>query len=333
MDSMPRPLILFTHNWTHLPIDDLAAKAAEWGYSGFELSCWGDHLEIQRAIAEPDYCATKLEMLARHDLQAPVVSNHRVGQAVCDPIDARHQALIPDYVWGDGDPQGARQRAIEEMIATFRVADKLGASVVSGFTGSNLWSYVLGYPGPTAETVAAGFREFAHLWNPILDVAGECGVRFAFEVHPGQMAFDYHSAEMALDALGDRPEFGFTFDPSHFHWQGIDPAEFVHRFGDRIYHVHVKDAVLNLNGRNGVLNGYAAPGDSRRGWHFRAPGRGGVDWEAVIRALNAVGYSGALSVEFNDRDMDREFGAEEAAKFVRRLDFEPAAPPKPRAFR
>jgi sugar phosphate isomerase/epimerase len=324
---------LFSHNWTDLTLEDLAGKASEWGYAGLEITCWGDHLEVQRAISEPDYCSAKLDLLSRYDLQVPVVSNHRVSQAICDPIDDRHQALVPDYVWGDGKPEGVRQRAIEEMMATFRVAEKLGAGVVSGFTGSNLWSYVAGYPGPTAETVAAGFKEFARLWNPILDVAGECGVKFAFEVHPGQMAFDYHSAEMILDALNGREEFGFTFDPSHFHWQGIDSVEFIRRFGDRIYHVHMKDAVLALNGRNGVLNGYTPPGDARRGWHFRAPGRGGIDWEGFVRALNAAGYAGALSVEFNDRDMDREYGAEEACKFVRRLDFEPAQRSGPKAFR
>jgi sugar phosphate isomerase/epimerase len=329
---MPRPLLLFTHNWTDLPLEDLAGKASEWGYSGFELTCWGDHLEIQRAISEPDYCPAKLDLLARYDLQVPVVSNHRVGQAICDPIDARHQGLLPDYVWGDGKSEGVRQRAIEEMMATFRVAEKLGAPVVSGFTGSSLWSTVLGYPGASAQMLNAGFKEFARLWNPILDVAAEAGVKFAFEVHPGQMAFDYYSAEMALEALNGREEFGFTFDPSHFHWQGIDPVEFVRRFGERIYHVHMKDAVLTLDGRAGVLNSYLPPGDARRGWHFRAPGRGGIDWEGVIRALNAASYSGALSVEFNDRDMEREFGAEEAARFVRRLDFEPA-PRSPKVFR
>jgi sugar phosphate isomerase/epimerase len=328
-----RPIILFTHNWTDLSLDDLGGKAAEWGYSGFELTCWGDHFEVHRALSEPDYCGAKLDLLAKYDLQASVLSNHRVSTAICDPIDQRHKALLPDYVWGDGKPESVRQRAIEEMGATFRAAEKLGASVVSGFTGSNLWSYVAGYPGPTAEVVAAGFKEFARLWNPILDVAAECGVRFAFEVHPGQMAFDYWSAETVLDLLHGREEFGFTFDPSHFHWQGIDPVEFIRRFGERIYHVHMKDAVLALDGRNGVLNGYAPPGDPHRGWHFRTPGRGGIDWEGVIRALNAAGYQGALSVEFNDRDMDREYGAEEACKFVRRLDFEPAQPRSPQAFR
>src|SRR5271167_282314 len=149
---MPRPLLLFSHNWTDLTLEDLAGKASEWGYAGFELVCWGDHLEVQRAISEPDYCSAKLDLLSRYDLQTPVVSNHRVGQAVCDPVDARHRALVPDYVWGDGAPEGVRQRAAEEIMATVRAAQKLGVGVVGGFTGSPLWSYVAGYPAPDAAT-------------------------------------------------------------------------------------------------------------------------------------------------------------------------------------
>jgi sugar phosphate isomerase/epimerase len=321
---MARPVILFGGQWADLPLGELAQKAAEWGYQGLELTCWGDHFEVQRALSEADYCQNKLDLLARHDLSVPVLSNHRVGQAVCDPIDARHQALLPEYVWGDGDPEGVRQRAAEEMMATVRAAQKLGVTVVGGFTGSPLWSYVAGYPPPTATVVAAGLEEFARRWHPVLDVCRECGVRFACEVHPGQVAFDYYTAEMAVDALDGREEFGFTFDPSHLHWQGIDPVEFVRRFAGRIYHVHVKDAVLALNGRSGVLGSYLPPGDPRRGWDFRAPGRGGIDWEAVVRALNDAGYDGPLAVEWKDAGIDRDYGAEEACKFVKRLDFEPA---------
>ena len=90
----------------------------------------------------------------------------------------------------------------------------------------------------------------------MLDVVQECGLKYALEVHPGQIAFDLHSAEAALDALDGRPDFGFTFDPSHLHWQGVDPVEFVRRFPDRIFHVHIKDAVLTLNGRTGLLCSY-----------------------------------------------------------------------------
>lgn len=330
---MPRPVLLFTGQWADLPLEELAPKAAEWGYQGLELCCWGDHFEVQRALSEEDYCQAKLDLLARHDLTVPVLAAHRVGQAVSDPIDARHQALVPDYVWGDGDPAGVRERAAAETIATVRAAQKLGVGVLSGFTGSPLWSYVLGYPGAGPDTVAAGLRDFARQWDPILDVCRECGVRFAFEVHPGQIAFDLYSAEAALDALHGREEFGFTFDPSHFHWQGIDPAEFVRRFPDRIYHVHVKDAILTLNGRNGILGSYLPYGDPRRGWDFRAPGRGGIDWEGLIRALNDAGYDGPLAVEWKDAGVQRDYGAEEACKFVKRLDFEPAPRGGDQAFR
>jgi sugar phosphate isomerase/epimerase len=266
-------------------------------------------------------------------MTVPVVSCHRLSQAVCDLIDARHRDLVPDYVWGDGNPAGVQQRAVEELLATARAAQKLGAAVLSGFTGSPVWSYVAGYPPPSRDLVAGALRDFARTFHPILDACQECGLRYAFEVHPGQIAFDLYSAEMVLDVLDGRPEFGFTFDPSHFHWQGIDPVEFVRRFPDRIYHVHVKDAVVALNGRTGLLNAYLPPGDPRRGWDYRSPGRGGIDWEAVIRALNDAGYDGPLAVEWKDPGMDRAGGAEEAFKFVQRLDFDPAPRPDGQAFR
>lgn len=321
---MARPIILFTGQWSDLPLDELAAKAADWGYQGLEVCCWGDHLEVQRAVSEDDYCQNILDLFARLNLTLPVLSNHRVSQAVGDPIDARHQALLPDYVWGDGQPLGVQQRAAEEMMATARVAEKLGVGVLSGFSGSSIWSYVAGYPAPTPEVVTAGFQDFAKKWNPLLDIMRDCGLKYAFEVHPGQIAFDLYSAETALDALNGREEFGFTFDPSHLHWQGIDPVEFLRRFRDRIYHVHVKDAVLSLNGRSGILGSYLPMGHPHRGWEFRSPGHGSIDWEAVIRALNDIGYDGPLSVEWKDAGMDRLYGAEDACRFVKRLDFEPA---------
>ncbi len=321
---MPRPVILFSGPWADLPLEEVAQKAGEWGYQGVELACWGDHFEVQRALSEGDYCQNKIAVLQRYELSPLVLSNHRVGQAVGDLVDARHQALLPDYVWGDGQAEEVRQRAAEEMQATVQAAQKLGAVVMGGFTGSPLWSRVAGYPAPTAADVRAGLEEFARRWNPILDVCRDCGVRFAAEVHPGQVAFDVYSAEAALDALGGREEFGFTFDPSHLHWQGVDPVEFLRRFPNRIFHVHIKDAALTLNGKSGLLNSYLPPGDPRRGWDFRSPGHGGIDWESVIRALNEMGYAGPLSVDWSDPGMNREFGAEDACRFVKRLDFEPA---------
>jgi sugar phosphate isomerase/epimerase len=170
-----------------------------------------------------------------------------------------------------------------------------------------------------------GFSLLAERFNPILDVFGECGVRFALEVHPTEIAFDIYSAQRALEALDNREEFGFNFDPSHLIWQGVDPVEFIRAFPDRIYHVHVKDAIVALNGRTGLLGSHLNFGDPRRGWEFRSPGRGGVDFEEIIRALNQIKYDGPLSVEWEDGGMDREAGAKEACEFVQNLDFAPSA--------
>jgi sugar phosphate isomerase/epimerase len=321
---MPRPVVLFSGQWTDLPLEELAQKLNEWGYQGIELACVGEHFDVQRALAEDNYCQQKLDLLARFDLQLAVLSNYCVGQAVCDRIEPRHEHILPEHVWGDGDPDGVNQRAAEEMAATFRAAQKLGVGVVSGFTGSALWPGVMGYPANTPELIDQAFAQFAQRWNPLLDIAAQAGIRFSVEIHPGQTAFDLHSAERTLDALDGREEFGFTFDPSHLHWQGVDPVELLRRFPERIFHVHIKDIALHLNGRNSLLCSYLPHGDARRGWQFRAPGHGGIDWESIIRTLNEIGYQGPLSVEFSDAGMQRDYGAEEACKFVKRLDFEAA---------
>ena len=275
-------------------------------------------------MAEDDYCAKKRDLLEKYDQQVFAIGAHLVGQAVLDIIDVRHKAILPDYIWGDGNPAGINQRAIEEMKETARAAQRLGVEVVNGFTGSSIWHLLYSYPPIPPGVIDAGFDLLAERWNPILDVFAECGVKFALEVHPTEIAFDLYSAERAVKALDGRPEFGFNFDPSHLLWQGVDPVEFIREFGDRIYHVHMKDAIVKLNGRSGILSSHLNFGDPRRGWDFRSLGRGGVNFEEIIRALNDVGYQGPLSVEWEDSGMNRDQGAQEALDFVRGIDITPS---------
>ncbi len=321
---MGRPITLFTGQWADLPLEDVARKASEFGYQGLELACWGDHFEVDRALTEDGYCANRRDLLERYDLQVHAISAHLVGQAVLDKIDARHQAILPARVWGDGDPHGVNARAAEELKNSARAAQKLGVGIVNGFSGSSIWPLLYSFPPVNESTIEQGFAMFADRFNPILNVFAECGVQFALEVHPTEIAFDLVTAERALRAVDRREEFGFNFDPSHLHWQGVDPVEFIRAFPDRIYHVHVKDAVVRLNGRSGILGSHLPFGDPRRGWDFRSPGRGSIDFEEIVRALNQIKYVGPLSVEWEDPGMDREVGAKEACQFVQNLDFAPS---------
>lgn len=320
---MARPVTLFTGQWTDLDTETMCRKAVEFGYDGLELACWGDHFEV--AKADDAYCENKRAVLDKHDLQLFSISAHLVGQAVCDNIDARHQAILPDYVWGDGEPEGVRQRAAQELIATAQAAARLGVSVVNGFTGSSIWHLLYPFPPLPESMVDAGFTDFAERFRPILDEFQKVGVKFALEVHPTEIAFDIASAERAIEALDGHPAFGFNYDPSHLGYQGIDYVEFIYRFADRMFHVHMKDVGWSATPTEaGVFGGHTSFGDRRRYWDFRSLGHGNIDFEEIIRALNRINYQGPLSVEWEDSGMDREHGATEAADFVKEVDFEPS---------
>lgn len=320
---MGRPVTLFTGQWADLPLEEVAKKASSWGYDGLELACWGDHFEVERALTEPDYCDKKRALLAKYGLKVWAISTHLVGQCVLDGIDPRTDDWVPDKL--RGKPAEKCAWAAEEVKRTAHAAKKLGVGVVNGFTGSGLWHLIYSFPPIPPEMIEAGFQTFADRWNPIMDEFGKVGVKFALEVHPTEIAFDLYSAQRVLEKLNRRPEFGFNFDPSHLEWQGVDPAQFIMAFPDRIYHVHMKDVKVTLDGRSGILGSYLPFGDARRGWDFCSLGRGDVDFEAIMRALNRIGYQGPLSVEWEDPGMDREHGAMEAAAFVKQVDFPPSA--------
>ncbi len=320
---MPGPYTLFTGQWMDLPLEEVARLASGWGYDGLEIAVGGKHLDAYRWDDE-DYVQGRLELLNRLGLKVWAISNHLTGQAVCDdPIDFRHRSIVGPKVWGDGDPEGVRYRAAEEMKLTAKLAQKLGVDTVVGFTGSSIWKYVAMFPPVPESIIEEGYRDFARRWNPILDVFDECGVRFAHEVHPSEIAYDYWTTVKTLEAIDHREAFGLNWDPSHFMWQGIDPVSFLWDFKDRIYHVDCKDTKVRLTGRNTVLSSHLPWGDPRRGWDFVSVGRGDVPWESSFRTLRAIGYTGPISVEWEDSGMDRLEGASEALQVLKRYGFGP----------
>jgi len=314
---MSRPVTLFTGQWADLPLETLAKKAAEWGYDGLELACWGDHMDVEKGARSRKYCKERHELLADHGLKCWAISNHLAGQLVCDLNDKRSDQFAPADC--AGDPEKKRRWAIRTMKNTAKAARNMGIKVVNGFTGSSIWHML--FPPASDKMIDDGFAQFAKLWNPILDVFDECKVRFALEVHPTEIAFDIVTARRALKAVKNRKAFGFNFDPSHLEWQGVDPVKFLQAFPNRIYHVHMKDCAVTLDGESGILGSHLNFGSPGRGWDFRSLGRGDVNFEDIIRTLNTLNYKGPLSVEWEDAAMDREHGAEEACEFVKQIDF------------
>lgn len=309
---------LFSGQFADVPLEEFLAFAADAGFEGVELACW--HFNVQRALIDDEYVAWIKALFAKYKLSLVAISSHLVGQGVLDIIDKRHKAILPEYVWGDGNPHGVNLRCALEIMDTVAVAKRLSVSVINGFMGSSIWQYVYDFP-PAGDLIQEGHDLLAQRWNPILDVFGDEEVFFALEVHPTEIAFDIYTAEKALQILDYRCEFGFNFDPSHLIWQGINPVEFIECFPDRIYHVHMKDAGIRTGGKRSVLGSNLPFGDGRRGFDFFSLGRGQVNFTEIIRALNAIGYNGPLSNEWEDSGMDRTEGAREASVFISEVDF------------
>lgn len=319
---MSRPVTLFTGQWTDLSFKEIAELAGDLGYDGLEIACWGDHLDVKKAANDKNYVAEKKEILEKNDLKVWTIGNHLAGQCVGAKYDKRLDNFAPDEL--AGKPEEIRKWAIEEMKLTAAAAKNMGCDTVSGFTGSPIWKYFYSFPQTTQEMVEDGYDKIVELWTPIFDEFDRQGVKFALEVHPTEIAYDYYTTKKLLEKFNYRDTLGINFDPSHLIWQGVKPHLFLREFGDRVYHVHMKDAGIKQNGTEGILGSHLPFGDNRRGWDFRSLGHGDVNFEEIIRELNHLNYKGPLSVEWEDSGMDREYGAKEALEFVRKVDFKPS---------
>jgi len=319
---MSRPVTLFTGQWADLPFETMCEKAAQFGYDGLEIACWGDHMDVRKAATDSAYCDERKAILKKNGLSVWALGAHLAGQCVGDLWDPRLDGFAPGEL--AGQPEKIRAWAIEEMKYTAQAAHNMGCEVVTGFMGSSVWKYWYSFPQTSEKMVDDAFKEIVDLWSPIFDEFDRQNVRFALEVHPTEIAFDYYTAERLLEEFRFRDTLGFNFDPSHLIWQGVTPHIFLRDFIDKVYHVHMKDAAVTLDGKAGILGSHIEFGDTRRGWNFRSLGHGDVDFENIIRELNAGGYQGPLSVEWEDSGMEREYGAKEACEFVRAVDFAPS---------
>lgn len=317
-----RQLTLATGQWGDLPLEKLCEIARDAGLDGLELAVCKNHFDLDRAWRESAYRDALMDTLDRYGLKCYAVGGGLIGQCVGDEYDRRLDNFAPECC--AGKPEEIRKWAIDSMMKLPGVCKACGIDIVTGFLGSPIWKMWYSFPQTTEEMVEEGYQIIAERWLPILDEFEKQGVRFAFEVHPTEIAFDYYSTQHLFRVLKNHPAFGLNFDPSHLLWQGVDPAVFLQDFIDKVFHVHLKDVGLRFDGRRGVLGSHLPFGSTRRAWNFRSLGHGDVNFEEIMRILNENGYRGPLSVEWEDNGMERIYGLKEAVAFARKLDFEPS---------
>jgi sugar phosphate isomerase/epimerase len=317
---MARPVTLFSGQWADMPFEKFCEKAHSFGYDGIEIAACGDHLELKKAANDAKYVEERKNILKTYNLKCLAIAAHTAGQCVGDIIDARHNAIVPSNLTGKGDE--IRKWAVQEMKYAASAAKNMGVKIVTGFMGSPIWAYWYSFPQTTEAMIENAYKHILKYWAPIFDEFDKCGVKFALEVHPTEIAFDYYTAERLLKEFKNRKTLGFNFDPSHFIWQGMNPHIFIRDFSSKIFHVHMKDAAVTLDGKSSVLGSFLPMGDIKRGWNFRSMGHGEIDFESIIRELNAINYKGALSVECEDPGMNREYSAKESCGFVKDLNFD-----------
>ncbi len=316
---MSLPVLLCTNSFRDLPLADLSVSAAEWGFDGFEAVLGPGHWDLDRISQNPAWLDQIRASLQQHRLDIPLIAAHGLTTVFGDPYGPHWRRILPASVWGEGDPASVVARAQREFQKLIQSAERFGIGMISGFTGSPLWGRLWTYPAPDAAEVDAAFAQLASIWRPLLDLCLGSGVRFAVEIHPGQMAFDIPTAHRLLESLDGHQALGFVVDPAHMVWQGVDPVQFVREFADRIWHVHLKDVSNRLDGSTSLLNSCVLSQHAPRPVEYRLAGRGSVDWESLARMLNRIGYAGAVAVEGRDPHLDRSFAAAEGCQFGKRL--------------
>ena len=319
---MSRPVILFSGQWVDMPFEKFCEKAKSFGYDGIEVACGGDHIDLKKAATDLKYVEERKNILKNFGLKICAIGTHSTSYCVGAGNDPRLNAFAPSNL--SGKPEEIRKWAIQEMKYSAVAAKNLGVKVVTGFMGSPIWAYWYSFPPTTEKMISDAYAQIVKFWTPIFDEFDKNAVKFAVKVHPADIAFDYYTAERLIKEFKSRKTLGFNFDPSHLIWQGITPHIFIRDFASKILNVHMKDAAVTLDGKAGLLGSFLNFGDVKRAWNFRSVGHGDIDFENIIRELNAINYKGPLSVEWEDSNMNREVGAKEACEFVRNINFSPS---------
>ena len=311
-----------------------AERVAKAQSRGLEIFSLAAHLQGQALGDEPS--AKTLQFLGGESVEA-----YSRWRAAGNSPPRTDPFYVPPEV-----AEIARRQATDALVAVVRLAHFIGklenrTVPVSGFVGSpaGCWSHWFLFPPlpsslgghPIPDLYQTSLDLLVERFSPVFQACLDYGTTFDLECHPSERAMgDITSAGeylAAVDKAGFAKAAGFNFDNSHMEWQGVSGVDFIRTFGDRIHCAHIKGVqVIDGYTRNGLLAGHRPMGDKHNGWNFVTAGtsRDAVDLEEVFVELNRAGYSGAVSIEWEDNDVEQHAGARQALANVHRADQPPS---------
>jgi sugar phosphate isomerase/epimerase len=263
---------------------EIAAWAAQEGFEALEVAAWP-------ALGDRPFTATHLDVDGFGSAEAEQAS----------ALFTKHDLTLSSLAYYDNNlhPDSDERAAVNAHVAAcIDAAALLGVPTVGTFVGRD----------PNLP-VAANLRAAEEVFAPLVDRAGEKGVKLVIENcvmegwhpdgYPGNLAYSPELWEWMFD-LG----LYLNYDPSHLVWMGIDPVEAVRPYVDRVVHAQAKDIEVFPERRNR----YGWPGKAvvREDpwdvgwWRYRVPGLGQVDWRRLVDTLYEGGFDGVLSVEHED---------------------------------
>ena len=206
-----RPITITTGQYGDMTFEEVSKCMSSIGYDGLEIACHA-HLDVKKYIKDSSYRTWWNAILEKYHLQVWALSAHLAGQCVGDEWDPRLDNFAPAQY--QGKPDEIRKWAVEEVEQTARAAELMGVKIITGFMGSPIWAKWYSFPQTSIRMIEEGYGRIKELWEPIFDVFDEHGVKFALEVHPTEIAFDYYSTEKLLKIFDRRTTLGLNFDPS-----------------------------------------------------------------------------------------------------------------------
>lgn len=186
------------------------------------------------------------------------------------------------------DDEDARKMRLQHTLDCIALAKKIGAKNLSTEPGGPVPN---GASRNTLEKIfLQGIREAEK-------TAQEHGIRILVEPEPGLLI---ENSSQFLSFIKDiqSDHVGLNFDIGHFYCVREDPEKLVYRLADHIGHFHLEDIAAD------------------RVHSHLVPGRGAIDFGAVFRAIDGIGYKGYVTVELYPYQDDPEGAAREALEYL-----------------